>query len=44
VPHKIYYSPQKCRVFMLSLLPCFAQISKRTEEVLYENLAPCKYY
>ncbi|CAG7730919.1 unnamed protein product [Allacma fusca] len=32
--------PQKCRVFMLSLLPCFAQIARRTEETLYEHLPP----
>lgn len=24
---------------MASLLPCFAQVSKRTEELLYENLS-----
>ncbi|XP_035714304.1 huntingtin isoform X3 [Folsomia candida] len=31
--------PQKCRAFLSSLLPCFAKISKRTEELLYENIA-----
>jgi len=26
-------------VFIQTLLPCFTQIAKRTEELLYENLA-----